>query len=335
MIPAADFWETGRVVRAVRFGYARMNSIGRFLIRAFLNCWAQDAWKGEWERRPLRCVGTTLMAGVLTQTVCLWLLGTRLGVDTLFFRLGFFLIGGCAYLSEANWTSVQEDSRVLRWLNGQRGSRPLRMKPGLRHGWLWLVVVMVLVWPVSTRQGINYEVMNRRIPLGLKAAQFLYRDMVHRRLARKITAGQKSDVACVEALLSWVGKEIQPTPEGRAIIDDHVLGIVERGYGEPDQMADLFTTLCVYSGYPAFWKVIKLSDGDGERVLCFVCLQGDWTVWDASRGIGLENSQGRLLTVEQLTAETPRASFETPQLLRAEKQMPIRRLLFELGRKRF
>jgi len=194
----------------------------------------------------------------------------------------------------------------------------------------------LLLLPVTTRQGLNYEVTERKIPLGLKLYQFLHRDAAYRRLAAEITQGLTADEARLAALLHWVRSRVRPAPAGSAIIDDHILNIIERGYGADDQISDVFCTLAAYAGHPAFWKVLREREGASKRVLSVVWISGEWTVWDAVQGAGLRDAGENLLGVEELPGPLKQqlTPFEVPELLRAEKQMPLRRLKYELRRLR-
>ncbi len=213
------------------------------------------------------------------------------------------------------------------------GQRPRTLRPLLVGGFL-LALTGILALPVATHQGLNYVVTAHRIPLGLKLYQFLHRDGAYRGLAAQITRGLTEDEARLKALLSWVRSCVRPVPPGSPVVDDHILNIIQRGYGADDQISDLFSTLATYAGHPAFWKVLRHEEGVGKRVLSLVRVNGRWTVWDAVQGVGLRDAGGNLLSVEELTGPLKQqlTPFEIPEPLRAEKQMPIKRLKHELGR---
>lgn len=209
--------------------------------------------------------------------------------------------------------------------------------------------------PTTIRQGINHEVRPVRIPLGVKAVEFLLRDYHYRRLSSELTAGLSAPEARAAALFEWTHRQIRRTPPDWPIVDDHIANIIIRGYGEDDQMADVFTTLTTYAGAPAFWKELG-SDSDEHRlILSFVHLQGRWTVWDVEAGVVLRDRAGRLvgvgeldkdpevleLAVRQAPARGPLYTrfipgevfpLEVPETLRAEKQMGLRRIGFEIRR---
>ena len=111
--------------------------------------------------------------------------------------------------------------------------------------------------PVTTKQGVNFEVSAHRLPLYLKAFEFLDRNAQYRQLANEITLGAAKDQARVLAVFNWTARRIQPAPEGWPVVDDHILNIIIRGYGTSDQRADVFATLATYAGVPAFWQKVK------------------------------------------------------------------------------
>ena len=209
--------------------------------------------------------------------------------------------------------------------------------------------------PLERRQGINDRISSQRVSLATKASGFLLRDAEYRRLAAEITHGCTTDEARAFALLAWTRARIHPTPEGWQVIDDHILNIIIRGYGEEDQQADVFTTLAAYAGLPAFWKIVKARSGDDSVVLSFLRLNGQWTVWDVRRGVVFSNARGQVASLQELrqdgaliAADSGRAthdgqdyrlyvedgvaSVDIPRPLRAHKQMPGRRILFECER---
>ncbi len=222
---------------------------------------------------------------------------------------------------------------------------------------LWVVLLGGLAaFPVSTRQAVDYEVKELRLPLGVKTSEFLLRDYWYRRMAREITQEARGDEARLNALLAWTREHIRRTPAGWPVVDDHILHTILRGYGEEDQRADVFTTLSSYAGIPSFWSVIKLGDAKGKRlVLSFCLLEGRWTVWDVARGIVFRNEKASMVSVSDLVADQRLVSmnvaglkhqgrpygeylseglpyFFVPEFRRPQKQMLWPRVLFEFKR---
>lgn len=149
--------------------------------------------------------------------------------------------------------------------------------------YVFIITAIVLVCniPVSTRQGINYEVTSRQMPLYVKAAAFIHRDFEYRDLSRRITNGIEGHRERIEAIYGWTLKNIREIPPGFPIVDDHIWDIIVRRYGASDQMADVFTTLASYAGYEAFWDNLRSEKtGGGLLTLAFVKVGKKWYAFD-------------------------------------------------------
>lgn len=228
-------------------------------------------------------------------------------------------------------------------------------KPFSRWLLFGLIACLLVGLPATTRQGVDHQIRQLQIPLGVKAAEFLLRDYRYRRLSSDLTRGLSTSEAQVAALFEWTHRQIRPTPPGWPVLDDHIANIIIRGYGQDDQMADVFTTLATYAGSPSFWQSLRSNPSQRPLVLSFVRLGGQWTVWDVEAGVAFRDRQGRLINVEELTGHPelvelaaeqaplhasgyrlhlPAAllPWTVPETLRAEKQMGIRRIQFEIRR---
>ncbi|MBI3011124.1 MAG: transglutaminase domain-containing protein [Candidatus Omnitrophica bacterium] len=227
------------------------------------------------------------------------------------------------------------------------------MRPRRRILWTSLFAALALagLWgvassPATTRQGVNFEVSAKRMPLYVKTIDFLHRHSHYQLLANEITRGLRSDRERVLAVFEWTRRHIRHTPKGWPVVDDHVLDIIIRGHGLDDQMADVFTTLTTYAGVPAFWW-------PGSVVVSFARVDGRWRMFDVANGLIFTDAQGQLADVHELLdepslidaaaggltaggqvyAEYVRkrlGSFEVPAVLRAEQQMPLPRLTCEI-----
>lgn len=218
-------------------------------------------------------------------------------------------------------------------------------------GFVWAI----WYWPVRIRQGINYEVTEYRVPLSLKVAGFVYRDMEYRHLARTLTRGVHGDEAKVLRLYEWVRSHITAgNPPGLPVVDDHVWNIIIRSYGDPDQLADVLATLCAYAGIPADLALLGPPSGPMVHAVAMVKLEGRWCPLDPFYGIIVRHSDGRLMSQEELLAdpaalhhaapglmvkgvEYPRLYQWLPQIvpkaeLRPYRQMPLRRAWYEVKR---
>lgn len=227
------------------------------------------------------------------------------------------------------------------------GSRRGRFKWLLRLG-LLASVLLIANLPVTTKQGVNYDVTEHRLPLYLKTFEFLDRDAQYRQLAREITRDASSDRTRLMAVFAWTTRRIQPIPEGWPVVDDHILNIVIRGYGATDQRADVCATLLTYADVPAFWEKVKAPGAADGVILTFARVDGRWVVMDVAHGFVFETKDGQLATAEDLAANRavlpPAAATLTigttpyprilnqlrmppiPRPLRAELQMPWPRL---------
>jgi hypothetical protein len=216
---------------------------------------------------------------------------------------------------------------------------------------LVLGLVAVAHLPVTTKQGVNFEVSTYRIPLYHKVFEFLDRDAQYRVLASTITRGALSDADRVRAVFNWTARRIQPTPDDWAIVDDHILNIIIRGYGTHDQRADVVATLTTYAGVPSFWREVRPTGGDPALILTFALVQGRWVVMDVGNRFLFQTRQGELATLDDFSTRRAELPADTgtltlgatpysavvlqtrmpaiPDTLRAELQMPWRRLWYQ------
>jgi hypothetical protein len=175
------------------------------------------------------------------------------------------------------------------------------MKKAILFAVLFLTgIILLLNIQVTTRQGINYRVSTFKIPLYLKTLDFYDRHFNYKRLVRQITAGQNSDKAKVMSIFSWTAKTILPQPKELPVVDDHVWHIIVRGYGTGDQPSDVFTTLCNYAGFDAFFYRVT-NKGKTLRIpFSFVKIKGRWYLFDPQQGIYFLNREGSLAALEDL-----------------------------------
>jgi len=228
------------------------------------------------------------------------------------------------------------------------------MKPARKHviaAACGAVLVLGLIAPTVTRQGIDYHVSRHSIPLYVKAIDFLHRHNQYQALADEITHGLRTDQDRVMAVYRWTREHIRPTPAGWPIVDDHVLNIIIRGYGLGDQSADVFTTLSTYAGVPAFWRALRIPEGTRWLILSFARVDGRWVMLDVGEGLLFTDANGRWLNASEAIEhpETlsgfktksgvfnqryldPLRPFRVPKTLRPQKQMPWLRLIYELRR---
>lgn len=236
------------------------------------------------------------------------------------------------------------------WRRGRYVRRRLLRWSALPLTILALVVVGLI--PLTTRQGVDYVVSEHRLPVYLKALEFIDRDANYRALAATVTKGAATDEARALAVFDWTRANVRDAPPGLPIVDDHVWHIVIRGYGVEDQQADVFTTLATYAGVPAYFLYVERA---AVRLpVSFTRIEGRWRVFDVHHGLVFRTPGGALLTVEELAANPAIvvkaadglvyrgiryadmfAAFRAPgppPILRAEMQMVWPRLWYEAKR---
>ena len=223
-------------------------------------------------------------------------------------------------------------------------------------GWMLAIAAFSALWwaPATTKQGVNFKVRTVQIPLAVKAMDFLVRDWKYRSAAAEIASAYQTTDERILSIYEWTRANIRPQPENWPVIDDHILHIMIRGYGTSDQMADVFTTLCAYAGVPAYWRLVRASPDKGAWVLSFARTARGWTVLDVRNGIVFREESGALVPAAELSRhpelvasavgdrmidDLPYAAYLSaigdtapPSPLRAELQMPGRRLFYELKR---
>lgn len=143
-----------------------------------------------------------------------------------------------------------------------------------------VMLILISLWAlffveVDTRQGINYQVIRYRMPLYIKIIEFVDRDYQYRRIVKNIVQKCNNDEEKVLAIFNWCVENIKHQPTELPIVDDHPLNIIIRGYGVRDQFEDIFTILCTYAGFEAFYK--EFYDSDKKTyIIAFVKIGEAW-----------------------------------------------------------
>ena len=187
-------------------------------------------------------------------------------------------------------------------------------------------IFLLLQWPTTTRQGVNWEVSELKIPLYFKTLQFFSRHYEMKYYTEQIIQNEQDDLGKIKKLYDWMQTHVHPIPQGFDVIDDHPLHIFIRRYGAGDQMADLFSLMCTYAGFNAFYKDFK-TDGKSYS-LAFVKYQNSWHVFD------LYNNKS-FIKKETQPYHAVLKDFNPQQGFRARnlQQMPWPRLKLFLGLK--
>lgn len=191
-------------------------------------------------------------------------------------------------------------------------------------------VIFVLNMSVTTKQGINYQVHEIRLPLYLKILDFIDRHYNYKNIVANILGNTKEDNAKTMKIFNWVTANVQKNPKELPIIDDHPLNILIRGYAVQDQFEDIFTILCTYAGMEAFFKIFKNYSGN-IYYMSFVKITGRWCPLSAFGG-AYSTKNGAIASMDDILLDkkllTPFISnlpnFETDTFLREIKGMDFK-----------
>jgi hypothetical protein len=166
---------------------------------------------------------------------------------------------------------------------------------------LFASAVAVAAWPASRRIGVDFVVTDHTLPFWVKTLDFLDRDVNLRRTARQVLREVRGDEPRAFAALAWTRQNIRPQPRELPTVDDHVWHVIVRGYGQPDQQADVFTTLLNYQDVRAYWMLAGAPPH--ERPLSYVLIDGRWRVFDVEHGIAFRTAAGELATAGDLASD--------------------------------
>lgn len=162
------------------------------------------------------------------------------------------------------------------------------------------LLLFILNIPLSSRKGIDYKWQTIKIPLYLKILDFFDRHFNYCQLTKSIVKGCRSDEEMALAIFRWTYNNIKRVPEGFPVIDDHVWHIIVRGYGTSDQACYVFSTICNYAGIRSFYSKMRTKDGNNEKILSFVNLGRNWSIFDPYSGVYFRNKEGALASIEDL-----------------------------------
>ena len=134
-----------------------------------------------------------------------------------------------------------------------------------------------------------------------KTVHFISRDLQTRRLVAELLrgAGPGSDER-LSRLFDWTVRHVQPVPPGLPVVDDHVLHIIIRGYGAPDQRTEAFALLASYAGFPATAATLTASENGGGVLVALVRDKERTLLFDVNHELIFRTPQGNLAGVEEL-----------------------------------
>ena len=213
-----------------------------------------------------------------------------------------------------------------------------------------IVVIAALNIPLTTRYGVDGVQYVKKIPLYAKTCGFLYRDWAYRDIAEGIVKGKKDETKKTLAVLNWVSLNIElGVPKGLKLMDDHPLNIIIRQYGGGDQMEDVFTILCAYSGMRAGMARCYEPGTDNYMILSFAEANGRWLVFDAKHNRHFVNADKDVASIDDilnnkiiLSEEDVKAysrffaglkDVDTSSFTRAEEQMLFQRIPAEIKKR--
>jgi len=187
----------------------------------------------------------------------------------------------------------------------------IKKRISIKRKTLWKIIffficIIVLGWVLnietSTRQGINFQVRELKIPLYLKISNFLDRHYNYKWLVGRILHDQKEESEKAKAVFHWTANHIKRHPPELDVVDDHVWHIIVRGHGVADQAADVSATLSNYAGLKAFILNLKCSSGTEPKSvsLCAVYFDGAWHLCYPYRHITFENRKGKWSTINDI-----------------------------------
>lgn len=167
-----------------------------------------------------------------------------------------------------------------------------------------LAVVGIAHLPVETRRGTNYKWSTHKIYLYEKALHFLSRDARARRLASAIGDGASNNHEKLLKVFDWTVVNVRPTPVDFPIVDDHLQNIITRGYGEPDQMAEVMSLLASYLGFPATIVYLASSEGQRSIVLSVVQCDSEFLLFDVHNQVVFEREPGHFASLKEIRQDT-------------------------------
>jgi len=155
-----------------------------------------------------------------------------------------------------------------------------------------------------TRQGINDKVTAIKIPLYLKVHNFFNRHMNYHWTVNQIINGKMTDQQKAEAIFVWTVQHVMQQPPQLPVIDDHPWHIIVRGYGQVDQMTDVFAVLSNYAGLKSF--ILKCESVDDSNPGCItlgaVFFDGTWHLCDLYNQKIFLNDQNKWASTSELAA---------------------------------
>lgn len=205
--------------------------------------------------------------------------------------------------------------------------------------------------PTTSSVMIDFVPRTVAQPLYAKVIAFLDRDIQMRQLSAAVVGDAGDPEQKADRILVWTAANVHPTPRGMPVVDDHPYSIVIRGYGEPDQAADVFANLAGYAGLPGGLVFSRAPDGSVLYAFAVLEINGADRVFDVRESRALRDRTGALASLDSLRADpslldalpAPSAArgVRYPALIQGLEaaphrspldQMPLERLMNEIRR---
>ncbi len=154
--------------------------------------------------------------------------------------------------------------------------------------------------PSTTNVLVDYAPQTVTQPLYAKAISFIDRDIQMRQLAGRVVGDAAGAEEKAERIMSWTNANIRRRPSALPAIDDHPYNTIVRGYGDVDQMADVFANIAAYAGIDG--GLVRSVGDDGSMLYAFAVLRIDSAdrLFDVAEGRAFRDRSGALAAVEDL-----------------------------------
>lgn len=161
-----------------------------------------------------------------------------------------------------------------------------------------IILFFFLLNKETTRKiGINYDIIEYKIPYYLKINDFFNRHFNYKYLVKTINENQINKKNIIINTTKWVNHNIRKIPEGVEIVDHHPLTIVQRRLGVHDQFNDILSVFLIYLSIDSFF--IKNFE-DIYHPLTFFKINNYWSVIDPYYGVYFIDNNRKFSSLENL-----------------------------------
>ena len=161
---------------------------------------------------------------------------------------------------------------------------------------LFLSFYFILNKETSRSIGINYQIIEYKIPFFLKLLDFFDRHYNYKNLVNKINANAVTDLEIVLNTARWVSINIKKLPKNVEIVDHHPFTIIERRLGTKDQFNDVMSILLTYSGVESFYTLFN----NKEHPMTLFKIKSYWYIIDPYYGVYFTANNGLFMSIDDL-----------------------------------